>query len=150
MRARWRAKTRDARVTPRHRGLGTETTRNPNAASGERASASERHDAVPEPAPGSTVVSADREQPVVVRLADLDPEAVDSLRSALETLPGVDRAEVVSGDERIARLYVAADSHLSARLIEPVLEARGLRLEAVELPTWATMRYYSVEASGGG
>ena len=91
-----------------------------------------------------------REQPVIVKIADVVDDTVAPLQRALAALDGIERAEVVAGEERLARLYVRPDFQVSARLLEPILAQQRLTLTALELPDWAQMRFYSVEASGGG
>lgn len=87
--------------------------------------------------------------PYVVRLAALDEAAATSLRAALANLPGVAEVETFVGDQRAAHVRTRPGHYVSHTQVEAVVRRQGLQLEDFEIPQWARLRVYVVEASGG-
>ena len=87
--------------------------------------------------------------PYVVRLQALDEAAAATLGAALAKLPGVDDVEAFPGDERAVHLHTLAGHYVSRAQVADVVRRHRLELDAFELPQWARMRVYVVEASGG-
>ncbi len=87
--------------------------------------------------------------PYIVRVAALDEAAATSLRDAFAKLPGVDAVETFPGDQRAAHLRTRPGHYISRTQVDAVVRRQGLELDDFEIPQWARLRVYVVEASGG-
>ena len=88
--------------------------------------------------------------PYVVRLQKLDEASAAPLSAALAKLPGVDEVEAFPGDKRAVHLHTLAGHYVARAQVADVVRRERLELDALEIPQWAKMRFYVVEASGGG
>lgn len=88
--------------------------------------------------------------PYVARLAALDEGAATRLRTALGELPGVDAVETSPGDQPAAQIRMRPGQYISQAQVDAVVRRQGLVLDDFDVPPWARLRVYVVEASGGG
>ena len=89
-------------------------------------------------------------EPYIAVLKTFEESSVEPLTQALNKLPGVDEIEAFPGKRRALHINTKDGYYLSEAQVAAVVDTQGLALDRLDIPEWARLRLYVVEAAGGG
>ena len=105
---------------------------------------------VPRHSPDGVFQDGEGPAPYIAYLTSLEESEATPLTDALSKLPGVEEIEAFAGKKRSVHLHTKDGYYLARAQVEAVVTDQDLALDSFEVPEWARLRLYVVEASGGG